>query len=102
MRERLSERDREWLGHLEAANGMSLSQYASEHGLSVDVLYSAKSRLKRKGLLSASTSSRFTAVVAGEPRLLACRIVLRNGTVVEVTGELGDCVRLLEAASRFE
>ena len=61
MKERLSERDRAWLAHLEAAEGMSLSQYATEHGLSVDVLYSAKSRLKCKEVLSAP-SSRFTPV----------------------------------------
>lgn len=100
----LTERDQFWLSHIQAADGMSLSHYAAEHDLSVDRLYTAKSRLKHKGVLSSANASRFTTVSTptGAPAPMHCRVLLRNGTVVEVCGELRDCTSLLEAAARLE
>ena len=98
----LTERDQFWLSHLQAAEGTPLSRYAAEHDLSVDVLYAARSRLKRKGALPGSKTSRFVPVIGARTQsAMQCRVLLRNGTVVEVSGELSDCAVVLDAASRL-
>ncbi len=87
---KLTERQQFWLDHLRACTRgrQTLKAYAAEHGLDVGALYEAKSRLKRKGVLSpAAISPRFVrieqpAVVGSVPPL--CRVHLRNGAVVEV------------------
>jgi hypothetical protein len=86
----LTERQRFWLEHLTACGNRSLKAYAEEHALNISLLYEAKSRLKRKGLLGAlATSPRFARVqrepAPGTPSL--CRIRLPNGTAVELACE---------------
>ncbi len=99
-------RQRFWLEHLEAcrAQGGSLKAYALAHDLSLGALYAAKSDLKRRGALSAST------LPVPAPRLLPVHIargapmfraLLPNSVVVEVPEHAdGPCCReLLGCAS---
>lgn len=84
----LTERQQFWLSHIKACNGQTLKSYAAEHGLDIGALYEAKSRLKRKGVLSpAPVSPGFVRVeqssFAGSAPPL-CRVHLRNGAVVEL------------------
>ena len=86
----LTDRQRYWLEHIRACeqSGQSLKGYAAEHDLDIGALYEAKSKLKRKGLVSpADNQARFVRV---EPSRVAasmppvCRVHLRNGTVMEL------------------
>jgi transposase-like protein len=49
----LSENQRRWLEHLQAAeqSGLTLKAYARQRGLAVEKLYSWKQELKRRGVL---------------------------------------------------
>ena len=93
----LSERQREWLTHVEAAEerGEALSEYAKRRGLSVSSLYEAKRRGRQVGAIPSpepktrpkAQASRFmtlavrkTEAAATEPSL---RIQLANGIVLE-------------------
>ena len=82
-------RQRFWLEHLEACRtqGSSLKAYALAHDLSPGALYAAKSDLKRRGAMSASS------LPVSAPKLLPVhiaraapmfRVLLPNGVVVEV------------------
>ena len=99
-------RQRFWLEHLEAyrAQGGSLKSYALAHDLSPGALYAAKSDLKRRGALSAST------MPVPAPKLLPVhisrgapmfRVLLPNGVVVEVPEHADGqvCRELLACAS---
>lgn len=104
----LTDRQRFWLEHLRACerSGQSLKGYAAEHNLDVGALYEAKSRLKRKGLVSPDENrARFVRV---EPSRFAgaippvCRVHLRNATVVELVCEpdafaLGEILQAVDA-----
>ncbi len=85
----LTEREAFWLGHLRACGRGSLKAYAQSHGLDAGTLYAAKSRLKRKGIVS-SASGRLVRVEPVEVRRTAsagpsyCRVHLRNGVAVEL------------------
>ena len=85
----LTERQRFWLGHLRACGNGSLKAYAQANGLGAGTLYAAKSRLKRKGMLSPA-SGRLVRVEPVEVRRATlagpsyCRVHLRNGVAVEV------------------
>jgi len=81
-------RQRFWLEHLEAcrAQGGSLKAYALAHDLSPSALYAAKSDLKRRSALSAST------LPVPAPKLLPVhisrgapmfRVLLPNGAVLD-------------------
>ena len=99
-------RQRFWLEHLEAyrVQGGSLKAYALAHDLSPAALYAAKSDLKRRRALPAST------LPVPAPKLLPVhivhsapmfRVLLPNGVVVEVP-EYADgpcCRELLACAS---
>jgi hypothetical protein len=98
-------RQRFWLEHLEIcrAQGGSLKAYTLAHDLSPGALYAAKSDLKRRGALSAST------LPVPAPRLLPVhiargapvfRVLLPNGVVVEVPEHAdGQCCRDLLACA---
>jgi hypothetical protein len=99
-------RQRFWLEHLEAyrVQGGSLKAYALAHDLSPAALYAAKSDLKRRRALPAST------LPVPTPKLLPVhivrsapmfRVLLPNGVVVEVPQYAdGPCCReLLGCAS---
>ena len=98
-------RQRFWLEHLEAcrAQGGSLKAYALAHDLSPSALYAAKSDLKRRSALSAST------LPVPAPKLLPVhisrgapmfRVLLPNGVVVEVPEHAdGPCCRELLACA---
>jgi hypothetical protein len=81
----LTDRQRFWLERLNACGNRSLKAYAEAHGLNVGLLYDAKSRLKRKGLLS-TPPTRFVRVQREAPGASPAlwRIHLHNGTLVEV------------------
>lgn len=85
----LTSRQRFWLEHLRSAEaqGVALKAYAHSHDLSVCALYAAKSDLKKRGALGAST------LPIAPPKLVPVRITraassvrvfLPNGVVVEV------------------
>ncbi len=100
-----TQRQRFWLEHLEAcrAQDVSLKAYALAHDLSPGALYAAKSDLKRRGALPAST------LPVPAPRLLPVhitrtalmfRVLLPNGVVVEVPERAdGPCCRELLACA---
>ena len=85
----LTEREVFWLGHIRACGKGSLKAYAQSKGLDAGTLYAAKSRLKRKGILSPA-SGRLVRVEPVEVRRAAtagpsyCRVHLRNGVAVEL------------------
>jgi len=98
-------RQRFWREHLEACRvqGGSLKAYALAHDLSPGALYAAKSDLKRRGALPAST------LPVSMPKLLPVhiarsapmfRVLLPNGVVVEVPQHAdGPCCRELLACA---
>ena len=98
-------RQRFWREHLEACRvqGGSLKAYALAHDLSPAALYAAKSNLKRRGALPAST------LPVPVPKLLPVnivrsapmfRVLLPNGVVVEVPQYVdGPCCRELLACA---
>ena len=85
----LTEREAFWLGHIRACGKGSLKAYAQSNGLDAGALYAAKSRLKRKGVLS-PVSGRLVRVEPTRDRGTAaarpayCRVHLRNGVAVEL------------------
>ena len=66
------QRERFWLDHLRTARrqGQTLKAYAQAHGLSVSALYTARSTLKRRGVLSEPAASAPTLVEALLPTRL--------------------------------
>ena len=102
----LRPRERFWLDHLRTARreGKTLKAYAQAHGLSVSALYTARSTLKRRGVLSEPAASAPTLVpVRIAPAGAAFRVHLPNGVVVEVAShvESAVCAAVLECASRL-
>ena len=103
----LRPRERFWLDHLRAARrqGQTLKAYAQTHGLSVSALYSARSTLKRRGVLSEPATSAPTLVPVRIPPAAgaAFRVHLPNGVVVEVPAHADDARvgAVLECASRL-
>ena len=103
----LRPRERFWLDHLRTARrqGQTLKAYAQAHGLSVSALYTARSTLKRRGVLSEPAASAPTLVPVRipAPAGAAFRVHLPNGVIVEVPAH-GDDARIgvvLECASRL-
>ena len=99
-------RQRFWLAHIEACTeqGSSLKAYALAHDLSPAALYAAKSDLKRRRALPAST------LPVPAPKLLPVhivrsapmfRVLLPNGVVVEIPEHVDGqrCRDLLACAS---
>lgn len=106
MNEKLTTQQRVWLGHLRACgNGrQTLAAYAAQQGLNVRALYDARKRLKRRGVLpEAVGEGRFVRVTPAEPLPLpaGCRVLLRNGVVVEWLGGGAELERILQAAARL-
>ena len=95
MKDTLTERQRYWLGHLDACerSGQTSKAYAREHGLSVSMMYSWRKKLSAQGRLARSRGSveravvsfdRIEVVESGAP--VAWRIVLPNGIEIGCTG----------------
>lgn len=104
--EQLTDKQRFWLQHIEAAAGSSrsLKMYALEHGLAVSSLYGAKKRLEGQGILGRNPSRvRFVRALA--PAVMGpavgCRVLLVNGTVVELSCEVDAVGAVLAAAGRL-
>jgi len=97
-----------WLGHVEAFEvaGVSTRSYAERHGLNLQNFYCWKGQLKKRGLLSSTSSSTdanammpVAFVASPEPRPIA-RISLANGITIEVPSGASPeaLVRLIGAA----
>jgi hypothetical protein len=85
----LSENQRRWLEHLQAADqsGLTLRDYARQRGLSVKKLYSWKQDLKRRGVLP-QPEARPTFVpvrLIGQNATAAVSVYLPSGVRVEVS-----------------
>ncbi len=85
----LSENQRRWLEHLQAADqsGLTLRDYARQRGLSVKKLYSWKQDLKRRGVLP-QPEARPTFVPVrfiGPNATVAVSVYLPSGVRVEVS-----------------
>ena len=108
-------RDQFWLDHLRACReqGQTLKAYAPAQGLAVSTLYSARSALKRRGVLTepacalsprgkAPAAPAFVPVRISTPGA-AFRVHLPNGGVVEVPvhAENAACATVLDCASRL-
>ena len=86
----LTERQRYWLGQIEAceASGETIGEYAAAHGIAVQAMYAGKKMLVRKGVLAGTRRVRFQraqvlgAVVVGSE----WRIQLPNGVSVAFSG----------------
>ncbi len=108
---RLTARQREWLGHLRAAehSGETIKDYAARRSLSVQSLYQAGKRLRRLGVLEPRVprwrERAASAFVKVEPAAArpetgpAWRIRLPSGVVFESRAPLahGDLLSLLAA-----
>ena len=93
----LTERQREWLSHVRAAEGRgeALTAYAKRRGLSVGSLYEAKRSLRQAGVIGAATRAKpatprapgFVEVAVRERPIVSTassfRVQLPNGTVLE-------------------
>ncbi|HEY5573662.1 MAG TPA: hypothetical protein VIK64_11655 [Anaerolineales bacterium] len=103
--EKLTKQQRYWLTHIQAShdNQQSLKVYAREHGLNITSMYDAKKQLKRKGILEDTRPQRFVRVttpVVMQP-VASCRVLLVNGTVVELSCGIEEIGRVLETAARL-
>ncbi len=87
----LTERQRYWLEQIRAceASGKTVAEYATEHGLSAQAMYTGKKMLVRKGVLPRTRPNRFQRVqMAGVPVASDWRIELANGVSVAFSGEV--------------
>ena len=103
---RLTEREQFWLDHLRVRReqGQTVRGYAKAHGLSVSGLYTARSTLKGRGVLTEPAPSAPTFVpVRIALGGAAFRVHLPNGVVLEVPAhvERTACATVLECASRL-
>jgi hypothetical protein len=97
---RLTVRQREWLGHLRAAEraGETIKAYAAQQGLSVQSLYQAGKRLRRRGVIEPRVRRgrplSATGFVRVEPKPVrreigaAWRIRLPSGVIFECSAPL--------------
>jgi hypothetical protein len=95
-----------WAQHLRQCSlqGLSLSAYAVEHGLSAKSLYTARSTLRRRGMwplpparfLHVERHRPASSAAASEAARPLYRIALPNGVVVETAG--GELSTVLAAA----
>lgn len=104
---KLTERQRFWLDHINACtvSKQSLKAYASQHGLNITSLYGASKKLKRQGLLAPTPSKhRFVRVKSSAPTrgVVSCRVLLVNGTVVELGCGVEDVEVVLATAARLK
>ena len=88
---RLTAHQRTWLERIRAceASGMTMSAYATEHGLDTRTMYGARKVLKRKGVLSGGDQTvrfRRARVVSAEGHDMSWRIALPNGITVSFSG----------------
>ncbi len=103
----LTENQRHWLAHIEAATGegLSLKEYAQKHELPLQRLYGWKSALKKRGLLPQEEKTvSFTPVrVVSTDTTCALRVRLPNGVAIEVLSPVAEPVLLgvLRAASQL-
>ena len=111
--EKWTERDRYWLRQHAAceASGLSAKVYATQHGLSVDALYQARTRLRSRGVLEASAAdgskakpvrgfARVAVQAGSRPRY---RVRLPNGALIEWEGAAGpELAQVLGAVSQLE
>lgn len=89
----LTERQRYWLGKLQAceSEGKSLSSYATEQGFHVGAIYAAKKTLIRKGVLPPTSRARFQrAQVEAASADSEWRFRFPNGVSVEFSGVVDD------------
>ncbi len=87
----LTERQRYWATHIEAAErgGDSLKAYADTHGLDVQSLYRAKSHLRSMGYdngesVMPTTMVRVAPDASVPSDVMQCRITFASGASVEV------------------
>ncbi|MEM7621335.1 MAG: hypothetical protein AAF228_12950 [Pseudomonadota bacterium] len=84
----LTEKQRHWLGHLEACRsaGFSMKAYAEKHGLKLQQLYYWKKYLRQLGVLEVEQKATFVkAVCQNEPLSeKPVSIKLSNGICIEV------------------
>ena len=103
----LTERQRCWLQHIRACGDgqQSLKAYARQHRLNIQTLYAAKKQLKRQGLLDQSPRApRFVRLTPApvRPAPVTCRVLLVNGTVVELACGMEALGQVLDVAARLE
>jgi len=57
----LTERQRYWLGHIQACetSGQSMAEYAASKGIAVRAMYSGRKTLVQKGVLSSAQPTQF-------------------------------------------
>ena len=85
----LTERQRYWLEHIRACkdSGMTMADYAAEHGLGARAMYAGKKILVKKGVLPGTQPARFQRVrVIQAPVSEQWRIQLPNGVSVAFAG----------------
>ncbi|SPE34820.1 conserved hypothetical protein [Burkholderiales bacterium] len=97
---------KQWEGHLEAAGreGKSVRQYAAEHGLSADAMYSARRKLRMREAMAATKApvvraapkNPFAAVKLA-PLGAPLRAQLPNGVMLELAIGAGDSAMLVTA-----
>ena len=103
----LTEKQRLWHHHLQAcsAAGLSMKDYAEQHGLKLQTFYYWNKYLKRLGVAAPENSACFVKAVRRDPYSDAgkTRISLSNGVSIEVSHDFDTAamVDLLCAARRL-
>jgi hypothetical protein len=103
----LTEHQRYWLKHVRAceASGKRITEYATNHGLSVRAMYDGKRALVKKGVLPRTRAIRFQRAQVVDPVMgNEWRIQLPNGVSVAFAGlvDAGSLTTVLRAAAAVE
>lgn len=103
----LTEKQRIWHQHLQACTtaGLSMKDYAEQHGLKLQRFYYWKKYLKQLGVAAPESSARFVKAVRRETHSGAgkIRISLSNGVSIEISHDFDTAAMadLLCAARRL-
>lgn len=110
-KDELTERQRYWLGHVEACerSGQTTKAYAEVHGLSTSMMYSWRKEFTIRGVLPKRSKTRQAkgfdrvAVIGTEAASSAWHIVLPNGVQIGFSGPVDEArlSAVLTAASRL-
>lgn len=110
-KEELTERQRYWLGHVEACerSGQTTKAYAEAHGVSTSMMYSWRKEFTLRGVLPKRSETRQAkgfdrvAVIGTEAASSTWRIELANGVRIGFSAPVDEATlsAVLRAASRL-
>ena len=105
-KDRLTQRQRYWFNHIQQSqkSGQSLRAYAKANELNHNSLYTAHSKLKRKGIITSKKSPlKFQQLTVQRVSLPSTvKITSPNGFIIEVHAESSSLQPLLEMVSAIQ